>query len=192
MARNSAKLTFASAVYNPVALKQLDPSQVRKEYSRLRSIARKRIERIKASEWGTENIVARLPEIATIKTLSDAQIRARTSELARFLQGKTSSVSGMNAARRQAVKTLGARYPELKGKVTVKNWREFAEFMEYSRELHQNRMYDSERVAEFFAENEGKENLLEEFDKWLEENSKNPGKLRAGEKTSSGVYRDYA
>ena len=192
MARNSAKLTFASAVYNPVALKQLDPSQVRKEYSRLRSIARKRIERIKASEWGTDNIVARLPEIAPINTLSEAQIRARTSELARFLQGKTSSVSGMNAARRQAVKTLGARYPELRGKVTVKNWREFAEFMEYSRELHQNRMYDSERVAEFFAENEGKENLLEEFDKWLEENSKNPGKLRANEKTDSGVYRDYA
>lgn len=192
MARNSAKLTFASAVYNPVALKQLDPSQVRKEYSRLRSIARKRIERIKSSEWGTENIVARLPEIAPINTLSEAQIRARTSELARFLQGKTSSVSGMNAMRRLAVKTLGERYPKLKGKITVKNWREFAEFMEYSRELHQNRMYDSERVAEFFAANEGNEDILEEFDKWLEENSKNPGKLRANEKTDSGVYRDYA
>lgn len=192
MARNSAKLSFASAVYNPVALKQLEPSQVRKEYSRLRSIVRKRIERIKASEWGTDKIVARLPEIAPINTLSDAQIRARTSELARFLQVKTSSVSGMNAARRKAVKTLGARYPKLKGKITVKNWREFAEFMEYSRELHQNRMYDSERVAEFYAENEGEEDLLDEFDKWLEENSKNPGKLRANEKTDSGVYREYA
>lgn len=192
MARTSARLSFASAVYNPVALKQLDPSQVRKEYSRLRSIARKRIERIKASEWGTDKIVARLPEIAPINTLSESQIRARTSELARFIQAKTGSVSGMNAARRKAVKTLGARYPKLKGKVTVKNWREFAEFMEYSRELHQNRMYDSERVAEFYAENEGEEDLLEEFDKWLEENSKNPGKLRANEKTDSGVYRDYA
>lgn len=175
-----------------MALKQLEPSQVRKEYSRLRSIVRKRIERIKASEWGTDKIVARLPEIAPINTLSDAQIRARTSELARFLQVKTSSVSGMNAARRKAVKTLGARYPKLKGKITVKNWREFAEFMEYSRELHQNRMYDSERVAEFYAENEGEEDLLDEFDKWLEENSKNPGKLRANEKTDSGVYREYA
>lgn len=192
MARTSAKLSFASAVYNPVALKQLEPSQVRKEYSRLRSIARKRIERIKASEWGTEKIVARLPEIAPINTLSDAQIRARTSELARFLQSKTGSVSGMNTMRRLAVKTLGKRYPKLKGKITVKNWREFGEFMEYSRELHQNRMYDSERVAEFYAANEGNEDILEEFDKWLEENSKNPGKLRANEKTSSGVYRENA
>lgn len=192
MARTSARLSFASAVYNPVALKQLDPSAVRKEYSRLRSIARKRIERIGASEWGTSNVMARMPELAPIRTLSDAQIRARTSELARFIQSRTSSVSGLNAARKQAVETLGRRYPELKGRVTVKNWREFGEFMEYARELHQNRMYDSERIAEFYAEEQGNVNILEEFDAWMKENSRKPGKLRAVAKTDSGVYREDA
>ena len=134
--------------------------------------------------------MARMPEITKTKDLTEVQLRARTSELAKFLQNKTSSVSGMNTARRKAVETLGKRYPKLKGKITVKNWCAFAEFMEYARELHQNRMYDSERVAKFYAENEGSVDLLEEFDKWMEENAQNPGKLKSDKKTDSGVWRE--
>lgn len=185
-----AKLTYPTAMYNPVSLKQISESDLRKEYSRLRSIARKRIERIGKSEWGTDKIMARMPQITKTKDLTESQLRARTSELAKFLQKNTSTVTGMNLARKRAVETLGKRYPELKGKITVKNWRAFAEFMEYARELHQNRMYDSERIVEFYAENEGSANLLEEFDKWMKENSKNPGKLKSDTKTDSGVWRE--
>ena len=189
MARK-AKLTYPTAMYNPLALKQISEADLRKEYSRLRSIARKRIERIGKSEWGTDNIMARMPQITKTKDLTESQLRARTSELAKFLQKDTSTVTGMNLARKRAVETLGKRYPELKGKITVKNWRAFAEFMEYARELHQNRMYDSERIAEFYAENEGSTNLLEEFDKWMKENSQNPGKLKSDTKVNSGVWRE--
>lgn len=186
---NRAKLSWASAVYNPYALKQIDQGDLKKEYSRLRSIAQKRIKRIEASEWSDTKYTSNLPSLPKVRDLTDAQLRAKTSELARFISTKTSSVSGLNRARRNAVRTLGRRYPELEGVVTEKNWREFGEFMEYARELHQGRMYDSERVADWFAENGSKEDLADAFIKWMEDNANHPGKLQAGVKTSSEVFR---
>ena len=187
-----ASLAFPSAVYNPLGLKNLEAADVRKEYSRLRAIAQKRVKRLESSEWGDSRYTRRLPELPKVRDLTDAQLRAHTSDLARWIMSRTSSVSGLNRARIEAVGKLNERYPELRGKITVKNWRQFGEFMEYARIVHQGRMYDSERVAEFYAKSEGlgTDDLLDEFDKWMEERANFPGKLKGKNGTSAEVWRD--
>lgn len=188
----TAKLAFPSAVYNPLGLKNLEAADVRKEYSRLRAIAQKRVKRLESSEWGDTRYMRRIPELSKVRDLTDAQLRARTSDLARWIMSRTSSVSGLNRARRMAVATIDERYPKLRGKITVENWRQFGEFMEYAREVHQGRMYDSERVAEFYTKNEGMDadDLLDEFDQWMEDQANFPGKLRGKNGASSEVWRD--
>lgn len=188
----TAKLAFPSAVYNPLGLKNLEASDVRKEYSRLRAIAQKRVKRLEASEWGDTRYTRRLPELPKVRELTDAQLRARTSDLARWIMSRTSSVSGLNRARREAVATIDERYPKLRGKITVENWRQFGEFMEYARTVHQGRMYDSERVAEFYTKNEGldADDLLDEFDQWMKDQASFPGKLKGKNGTSAEVWRD--
>lgn len=188
----TARLAFPSAVYNPLGLKNLEAADVRKEYSRLRAIAQKRVKRLESSEWGDTRYARRLPELPKVRDLSDAQLRARTSDLARWIMSRTSSVSGLNRARREAVATIDERYPKLRGKITVKNWRQFAEFMEYARAVHQGRMYDSERVAEFYTKNEGldADDLLDEFDQWMKDQANFPGKLKGKNGASAEVWRD--
>lgn len=187
-----AKLAFPSAVYNPLGLKNLEAADVRKEYSRLRAIAQKRVKRLESSEWGDTRYMRRIPELPKVRDMTDAQLRARTSDLARWIMSRTSSVSGLNRARRLAVATIDERYPKLRGRITVENWRQFGEFMEYAREVHQGRMYDSERVAEFYTKNEGMDadDLLDEFDQWMEDQANFPGKLRGKNGASSEVWRD--
>jgi hypothetical protein len=173
--REKASLKYEREIYTPEGAKTLTDKELRKEYSRLRSIARKRLERFEGTEW-TDTQVFQLnagmyKPIKDIK--SDRELRHLFSQVARFVDAETGSVSGLEKQRKTAVKTLNDRGYDF---INKNNYREFAEFMEYARISNLNRMFDSKRLAEFYEatekQNLSKEELRKAFRTWTRKQKK--------------------
>jgi hypothetical protein len=163
-AREKASLLYEKELYTPQGSKNLTDKQLRKEYSRLRSIARKRLERFEGTEW-TDTQIYRL-NAGVYKPLkemtSERELRHLFSDVARFVNAEVSSVSTLEKQREKGVQTLNERGYDF---VTKDNYRQFAEFMEYARVSNLNKMYDSKRVAEFYEATEKKDMSNEELRK---------------------------
>ena len=190
MGRGNARARFAArypgAVYNPYGLAQLPEADVRKEYTRMRNAAVKRINRIRSdSRWGEKPRVPATPKLAELRT--PAQVRLALADLHKWMGRKTSSVSGLNNALQRSVKTLRDRYGI---NVTMDNVDIFGEFMEWARAQSLGRLYDSERIAQLMDDGDDLESLKDKFDQYLKE-SEQEGLLmmRDGSKTSSKKFR---
>lgn len=123
-------------VYIPAAIRYgyLDITEARAEYSRLRSAAVKRLERLSRTEgarysayqmYGKEGF-APLPKNATPEEVGRA-----LADVHHFLELKTSSISQIRESQRSALRTLQERGYTF---VNKSNIREFGEFMEAARQ----------------------------------------------------------
>lgn len=187
--RGNARARFAAkypgAVYNPYGLAQLPEADVRREYTRMRNAAVKRIKRIQSdSRWRDTVYAPSTPKLAELRT--PAQVRLALADLHKWMGRKTSSLSGLNNALRRSVKTLRDRYGI---NVTMDNVSIFGEFMEWARIQSLGRLYDSERIAELMDDGDDLESLKDKFDQYLKE-SEQEGLLtmRDGSKTSSQKF----
>jgi Tfp pilus assembly protein PilO len=189
--RDKARLKYDAEAYTPEGAKSLSDKQIRTEYSRLRSIARKRLERFEGTEW-TDTQVYKM-NAGVYKPLkeitSNRELRHLLSDVARFVTSDTGSVSGLEKQREKSVKTLNERGYDF---VTKENFRKFAEFMEYTRIAKLNRLYDSKRIAEFYAAAEkkklsGKE-LQTAFKAWQRKEKQNK-KIQHKNPRNSDQYR---
>jgi Tfp pilus assembly protein PilO len=192
--REKATLTYAPEIYTPEGAKNLTDKQLRKEYSRLRSVARKRLERFQGTEWTDAQVykmnAGQYKSLKNIK--SDRELRHLLSSVARFVTSDTGSVSGLEKQRTRAVKTLNERGYEF---VNKQNFRKFAEFMEYTRVAKLNRIYDSKRIAEFYAATEKKnlsnEQLFKAFRGWARKQKKQRKIQNINPRNSSQYRRDF-
>lgn len=127
---------YPPEVYIPAAIRYgyLDISEARAEYSRLRSAAVKRLERLSRTEgvrysayqmYGKEGF-APLPKNAT-----PAEVGHALADVHHFLELKTSSISQIRESQRQALRTLQEHGYSF---VNRSNIREFGEFMEAARQ----------------------------------------------------------
>lgn len=123
-------------VYIPAAIRYgyITLPEARAEYSRLRSAAVKRLQRLSRTEgrmysafrmYGKEGF-APLPKGAT-----PAEVGRALADVYHFLEMKTSSVSAIRESQRQALKTLNERGYTF---INKSNIREFGEFMEAARQ----------------------------------------------------------
>lgn len=123
-------------VYIPAAVRYgyIELSEARKEYSRLRSAAVKRLQRLSRTEgaryeayqmYGKEGF-APLP-----KNAAPAQVGRALADVHHFLEMKTSSISQIRESQRQALRTLQERGYSFVNKANIK---EFGEFMEAARQ----------------------------------------------------------
>lgn len=189
--RDKAQLRYEKDVYTPEGAKSLSDRELRKEYSRLRSIARKRLDRFEGTEWTDTQVyqmnVGVYKPLEEIKT--DRELRHIFSDVARFVMAETSSVSGLKKQRREAVKTLQDRGYKF---VDKDNFRQFADFMEYARISNLNKLYDSKRIADFYASTEKKnmssEELRQQFRSWAR-NQKKQQKIQNINPRTSDQYR---
>lgn len=190
-ARKKATLKYDRNLYTPQGARELSDKQLRKEYSRLRSIARKRLERFEGTEWTTSQIYRYNKEgFKPLKEVtSDRELRHLLSDVARFVTAERGSVSGLERERRKAVKTLQERGYTF---VTKKNFRKFAEFMEYVRTANLGRMLDSKRVADFYETVERKEysedQMRDAFKSWSRKQRK-LDKVQNRSKKDSAKFR---
>ena len=181
--------------YTPEGAKQLTGRNLREEYSRLRSIAVKRLQRLGNSEWNDTDLYLRsknkFKKLKDIK--NERELRYLFSDLHYFLDSPRSSVTGLDKIRRQSLDTLHEHGYDF---VTKKNFREFARFMEWAREHAQAYMYDSERVAIAYNELAVKRNLSQQeiessFRAWSRRERKLQKIRNMNPRTSQEIFDKY-
>lgn len=170
--------------YTPLALELTwDMKDVRKEYSRLRSIWRKRYERLLKSDYKDINLVTDRP-IQRYKRLkdiiSDREIYHLLSELATIIASDRTTVTGLKKQEKEQMKHINDVYgTELKTHEDLLN---FGRFMEQLRDFASDRIYDSDFAVELYSDGEklstGK--MLELYKEFLKTGSRNISKLKSG------------
>lgn len=162
--------------YTPENLVKLDEKDLRREYTRYRDIAQKRLKRLKNEGFGNSNIVNYFGgDVPKLKTLPDKEsIAFGLAELKGFIEAKQSTVKGMRAYIKeerekaekidkrlgQVIDTLNRRFP-MGDKFNSDNVQEFFDFMnnEVTKNVEINS--NSDRVAQLFkvAKSKGIKNL---------------------------------
>lgn len=170
--------------YTPLALEiTWDMKDVRKEYSRLRSIWRKRYERLLKSDYKDINLVKDRP-IQRYKQLkeitSDREIYHLLSELATIIASDRTTITGLKKQEKEQMQHINDVYgTELK---THEDFLNFGRFMEQLREFASDRIYDSDFAVDLYSDGEklstGK--MLELYKEFLKTGSRNISKLKSG------------
>lgn len=170
--------------YTPLALELTwDMKDVRKEYSRLRSIWRKRYERLLKSDYKDINLVTDRP-IQRYKRLKDItgdrEIYHLLSELATIIASDRTTVTGLKKQEKEQMKHINDVYgTELKTHEDLLN---FGHYMEQLRDFASDRIYDSDFAVDLYSDGEklstGK--MLELYKEFLKTGSRNISKLKSG------------
>ena len=170
--------------YTPLALELTwDMKDVRKEYSRLRSIWRKRYERLLKSDYKDINLVKDRP-IQRYKQLkeitSDREIYHLLSELSTIIASDRTTVTGLKKHEKEQMEHINDVYgTELK---THEDFLIFGRFMEQIRDFASDRIYDSDFAVDLYSDGEklsiGK--MLELYKEFLKTGSRNISKLKSG------------
>lgn len=170
--------------YTPLALELTwDMKDVRKEYSRLRSIWRKRYERLLKSDYKDVNLVIDRP-IQRYKQLkditSDREIYHLLSELATIIASERTTITGLKKREKEQMEHINDVYgTEIKTHEDLLN---FGRFMEQLRDFASDRIYDSDFAVELYSDGEklstGK--ILELYKEFLKTGSRNIEKLKSG------------
>ena len=122
--RNNLQLYSREAVRNS---SEWTDRMVRQEYSRLRDIAQKRLQRLAKAEPESYAYRTNVGQYAPARGQSTAELREQLPRLARFIAAKTGTVSGIRAQRMKAIATLRSHGYDF---INEKNYKQFADFMD--------------------------------------------------------------
>lgn len=175
-------LKKAKEDYTPLALELTwNEKEVRQEYSRLRSIYRKRYERILESEYSDIRLVQERP-IGRYKPIreieNNRELYHLLSELATIVSSDL-TVSGLKKIEKEKIEHLNDLYGA--GLKTHDDLLNFGKFMEHIRDFAQDRIYDSEFAVELYSDGEkmSNEKLLKLYKEFLKTGSRNISKLKS-------------
>ena len=160
---NLATLKYAWYEYTPEALQSgsLSDKEIRDEYSRLRNIAKKRIDRLERAGYaGTQTYLQNAGAYKSSSNYDMAELQYKLYQISKFISAGSSTVSGM---RRIEKKMLEKLHEKDLGRIT--NLQEFGDFMEWARTKYKNSEFDSERAAEVFNEAKRRRIDIEEIKK---------------------------
>lgn len=123
--------------------------ELRKEYTRMRDVAQKRIGRLSDSDYAdSKAFSAHAQGFAKLKELNDADLPKAFQELYRFVKASTSTVSGQKRAQMKTISTLnraiGAGQDGQSG-VTQKNYWRVIKILEETRK--RKMVYGSDKIV---------------------------------------------
>ena len=175
-------LKKARADYTPLALELTwNAKEVRQEYTRLRSIYRKRYERLIASKYSDIRLVKERP-IRRYKPIreieSNYELYHLLSELATIVSSDL-TVSGLKKREKEKIEHINDVFGV--GLKTHEDLLNFSKFMEQVRDFASDRIYDSDFAVELYSEGEEMSNqkLLELYKEFLKTGSRNITKLKS-------------
>lgn len=137
--------------YNPQSLQKYSVRQLRKEYSRLRTIANKRLDRLLQSEFADTQAVAynagRYVPLKGVNT--ESELRHLLSDVARFITSEQSTVTG----QRDIIERNVQIWREEKGYdfINSGNVRAWTEFLDYVQQM-EGYVYELEAMSDAFKE----------------------------------------
>lgn len=165
--------------YTPYSLlvklgkEEISEKDMRKEYTRLRNIAQKRIARLKADPLlkRLENVKDAISTgFPTLKEIgkSSTSLAGHLAGLRSFLTKEESTVYG---ARRKFERNVQKAREAAGGFVNARNYPDFDRFMQFARETTRGFRIGSPEIADFFDDYSGKystqEDLESAFAEWL-------------------------
>lgn len=165
----SAKLSFGSIEhYNPQYLiNNYTASEIRKEYSRLRAIAVKRLSRLSKAGFGKSSAYKyNATNTKKLSELSQRQVPLALSQLARFIDRPLSTVTGQYELRDRKIKKLRSYGYD----VTEENFQSFTDFMDLLSEQATDLQYDSDALVELWEATRNKVSptqLSKDLESWL-------------------------
>ena len=165
----SAKLSFGSIKhYNPQYLiNNYTASEIRKEYSRLRAIAVKRLSRLSKAGFGKSSAYKyNATNTKKLSELSQRQVPLALSQLARFIDKPLSTVTGQYELRDRKIKKLRSYGYD----VTEENFQNFTDFMDLLSEQATDLQYDSDALVELWEATRYKVSptqLAKDLESWL-------------------------
>ena len=142
---------------NPQSISELSPAEARRAYSQLRSIARKRADRLEAAGYEAQRF-------SPLNKLDEDDIDQALAEVVYYLQSPGSSLKVAKMEREQA--TMAARG------YNIQDFRTFGRFMDNMRYRYRNRkLPDSGIFADIYQQAEkrkmSEKTLQREFGKYL-------------------------
>lgn len=142
------RLSFSAWEYNPQGLQKYDEKALRKEYTRLRDIAQKRLGRMgktmfERSETYRQN-VGQFEKTRDIKTAS--QLRQNLTQLARFVMAESSTIQGQKAIMQRGIASWREKGYDW---VNESNWFDFIDFLEYVK-AHDKNVYSLDDAMDEF------------------------------------------
>ena len=186
--------------------------ELRKEYSRLRQTANKRLQRMEGTRFeksqtylknaGRYTTLAQIEKdaLAHAQNLTpearqkyvDMHVAKKLADMYKFLTAKTGSIRGMQRAENELIQSLRDRGLTF---INKSNIQQFGEYMEYMRALHNGRQYDSERAAELFgtATKKGVDpmEIAADYEFWKQHDEElaNTPKIRNAKKRTAEEYK---
>ena len=161
-----ASLRYDPENYTPYMLHDWPLRDLRKEYTRLRDIAQKRIKRLRADPEGAQSKVLQIfPEgIPRISDMhgSRAQLESAMADLALFIRNPESTVSGVHAANRARAKAAGMDEEQDAG-----TYMSIDEWMAYARAQGLDTLYDSEELRAYYFMAGGYNLSRSDFEEWM-------------------------
>lgn len=146
------KLRFSAWEYNPQGLQRYDESTLRKEYSRLRDIAQKRLKRMGESVFSESEAyqqnVGQFEQTRNIKTVSE--LRQSLTQLARFLLAESSTIQGQRAIMKRGISEWREKGYHW---VNESNWFEFTRFLSFV-SANEDHVYSLDTAMEIFKKQE--------------------------------------
>lgn len=145
-------------------------STARKEYSRLRSIARKRIDRLQQSGlWSTDKAnQARLALLTPTAYVAESDLSIGISDLSRFLYDQPSTVKAAREQARKKEKAVSDAAQTLRENwglgIKDQDMKAFGQYMEWMRERAIDEVYDSGEAVEEFDKLREAANKIEGVD----------------------------
>lgn len=160
-----ATLRYDPENYTPYMLHDWPLRDLRKEYTRLRDIAQKRIKRLRADPEGAQSKVLQIfPEgIPRISDMhgSRAQLESAMADLALFIRNPESTVSGVHTANRARARMLGMDEEQ-----SASTYMSIDEWMSYLRAQGILEMYGSDEARAYYYEAGGTNLSVEDLSKW--------------------------
>ena len=183
--------------YYPEALKSgiLTVEEMKSQYSYLRTVAQKRLQRLGESEFSESQ--AYLKNIKTFKPIAqietESELIMRLYSVRKFIESKGSTIKGQTEIRRKAVEAAQEKGLDW---INEGNIAEFGQYMDYLRAKYKGAQFDSERAMRLFVAAKKKDvdplEVAQDFEYWKNNVSylERVGKIKSAEPHSADDYRE--
>ena len=171
-------------------LNTMTEKEMRKEYSRLRKVANRRLKTLSNSEIGMRSNTWKfyMNEFPSARGKGKAEIAHRLSSAYYFLSLKSSSVTGLREMRNDFIESM---HDQGYTWINKENYFDFIDFMETVKSYYDVVTYDSDRAVDVFdvmtEAGFSTDDLKNDFDWWFE----NYRKIRSKPIKTGMTYEEY-
>lgn len=189
------KPKYSPEWYTPRNLERVDPKEVRREYTRLRDIAQKRLKRIESeskkgdTDWTrTETYKTYRKGVPKLSNISKEHLPYELSKLARWVESDYSRIGYLKKRKKSSIKKLHERGYKF---INERNFLDFTAFMEEYRRQKLDYVYGSTDAVELYEALQKRcissDEIYDQFNEWLE-NKEDFSKTRVKKR---GILKSY-